>query len=418
MRCSLFRQTIFIGLMGIGFAVASWAGSNERRSGVYLPDESTAALANTATAFVSSPEGVYLAVPLDPNKAWSALDQTLRRLGIAATEKNRAQGYWATTWVMWVYDPGTDRGTSKPGTRLGERIFERHQFAFAVKSAAPGGTGARIQIADQARQRQVDITPDSEYTWLEWQAAATQPAAAAACLRRIHRDYESVVVTTAVTTEATAGGGQMEAQSMYPGAVTAPVPPRAPVTDQSAAPRPPVQVRGAPASMSAAAVEPAQRPAQGRSPLPRVQQPRATPTESGLFVRATPDHTWRTLIAALEALGVTVDYQSPQQRILVTDWVNGSFDRNNKTFELRSKKARNWAFNWRGRGIKRHRFKLAVVAMDSGPHSMVRVDHLGFQEQIDETPDSSQTILVWQDRPSSGQIALAFLHRLRLTVEK
>ena len=54
-----------------------------------------------------------------------------------------------------------------------------------------------------------------------------------------------------------------------------------------------------------------------------------------------------------------------------------------------------------------------IVPVNDG-QAMIYAYHIGYQEQIDSTPDSSQTLLEWVDRKTRPRVAEAFLRRLRV----
>ncbi len=139
----------------------------------------------------------------------------------------------------------------------------------------------------------------------------------------------------------------------------------------------------------------------------------SVPSNPGtLFVRADVGQTWRSLLRALSALGISVASAEPQQHLLTTEWIEGRYDKNNQQLRLQSSDEGDWAFSFTGKGRQRHRFQMIVVPTAGG--SLVYAYHTGFQEQYDRTPDSSQTLLAWRDLPVEPQVATAFVRLLRL----
>jgi uncharacterized lipoprotein len=134
-----------------------------------------------------------------------------------------------------------------------------------------------------------------------------------------------------------------------------------------------------------------------------------------LLVQASVDNTWPALLRALEDFGVPLQSSDKHQGMLSSEWIDSKYDKKNQQFTLRSYEGEYWAFSMRGEGLQRHRFQLILVPVD-GNRSMIYAYHIGYQEQIDTTPDSSQTLLEWVDRKTDPRIAEAFLQRLRVVV--
>ena len=70
------------------------------------------------------------------------------------------------------------------------------------------------------------------------------------------------------------------------------------------------------------------------------------------------------------------------------------YDGKNQLLVMQSKDKPLWAFSLFGKGIERHRFQLVMVPANEGTRSIVYAYHTGYQEQVDLTPDSEQTLLV------------------------
>ena len=158
--------------------------------GVAVPDVPQLQ-APTATHLGSDNNGAVLTLPRDPEAAWQLLTRVLGGLGIKPVQQVDGQRRLRTDWVLWTWDPDSGTGNSKPPLKGLSRTFERHRFKFSVNADA-AGKGAVIEVRDAARQREVDVTPDSEYTWLKWTDAAPQAAAAHSFLRRLQGDIEWV----------------------------------------------------------------------------------------------------------------------------------------------------------------------------------------------------------------------------------
>jgi uncharacterized lipoprotein len=133
----------------------------------------------------------------------------------------------------------------------------------------------------------------------------------------------------------------------------------------------------------------------------------------GLLVRAPVDAAWPALLSALDELGIPVQRSDRQQAMVTTAWIDWNYDEKNQQFGPRSKDRVKWAFSLGGGGMQRHRFQLTVVPVGVD-QSMVYGYHTGHQEQIDATPDSSQTLLEWVDRDTGPAVAEALLRRLRI----
>jgi uncharacterized lipoprotein len=426
-----------------------------------------------ATRLDRKESGADLTLSLDANESWELLNRVLVNLSIKPEEQDAQSHRLLTGWILWVWDPGLEAGRSKPPLKALSRTYERHRFEFSVRPDA-ANTGAVIHIRDSARQREVDITPDSEYTWLQWQDASVQADAAWSFMRRLQGNFESalssrLIPSTVVspriiepvqpsepTREAAPVTPTVPAHTPEPAAVivapastlSTPVPvpaqpvlkqgsitldqskpaviePRQAVADEStrAANTPGVPVQ--PPTAEQQSVEQKSTMSEGpqdtatQSPPGSVSvQPATTPlaVQGGLLVDGGLDATWRALLAAIEALDIELQGSDQSQHMLITQWINAMYDKKNQQFMLESKAEERWAFDLWGKGHQRHRFQLILIPVDGGARTMVYAYHTGFQVETDQTPDSSQTLLYWKDHKTEPAIAMAFLRRLRLVV--
>lgn len=383
-------------------------------------------------------------------------------------QRDEGQRRLRTDWVLWTWDPDSGTGNSKPPLKALSRTYERHRFEFTVGADA-AGKGAVIEIRDAARQREVDITPDSEYTWLKWTDAELQAAAAQSFLHRLQGDIESALSTSIIpvtgsppriieavepathgdqTSSPLASGGVAPAAVIVePATAVVPAPEvsgepaqrqrvEQPVEAQTALPAdsgaPPPPVPATPPVKADAIERTEQTPIPKElAASPKPPAPVATPSahadnpplpaapravQGGLLVNAGPDATWQALREALDALGVKLQSSDQRQHMLTTEWIDANYDRKNQQFLMESKNEERWAFNVWGKGRQRHRFQLILIPVDGAVRTMIYAYHTGFQEETDRTPDSSQTLLYWKDHATEPAIAMAFLRRLRLVV--
>jgi len=491
MATRILRHTAFLLCLSVVFVSTSLqAGRPARSPGIYIPPLKTSQADElTATRWVASGKGGHMQVSAPADEAWAALEQALAGFGVKPLERHVAAREWLTDWVVWKYNSKTGTGQSKPGLSIAGTTLERHQFRFTVRAGDAANT-AIIMAADQTRQEQVDIAPDSTYAWLEWQARDVQQAAADTFLRRLQIALESALATRFVvreelTSDADGGtviiesaaetdadvvlitlpqGGEQPVQAVEPAVIpdqpsvaeTVVAPPAesavtlkepAPVikkTDTMAstepqgkpspaasipasetpapaiAPKPPVAERP---SSTVAEVKPTTAPEppateRSSSTVAKVKPaPAVRPAANGLLVKAAPEVAWQALQRSLQDLEIERASGDDRQRMLMTDWIEADYDRKNQLLVTRSKEGPLWAFNLGGnRGIERHRFQLVLIPANQGTRSIIYAYHTGVQEQIDQTPDSEQTLLSWVDRETSPEVALAFLRKLRIII--
>jgi len=457
-----------------------WAdhGHAERlkQRGVAIPDAPDMFFQGT-TRLDRNDSGADLTLPLDASETWQLLNRVLTDLGIKPKQQDAQRQLLLTDWVLWIWDPSLETGRSKPPLKALTRTYERHRFEFSV-STAEVNTGALIHISDAVRQREVDITPDSEYTWLQWQDAPVQADAAWSFMRRLQGNFESALSSrlmpstvaspriiepvrtpepaqqvTPVAPKAPAPASVpvtviVEPARMLPVPVPAPVPPQ-PVakqriskpsqTESPAVELPqvvaeePARVANPPLPVPPPTVEPQPtpvEPAPARPDKPQTAsmpppadaniQPVPAPTvvQGGLLVDGGLDATWQALLTAIDALGIKLQSSDPVQHMLTTQWIDARYDKKNQQFAMESKTEERWAFDLWGKGQQRHRFQLILIPADGGARTMVYAYHTGFQVETDQTPDSSQTLLYWKDHKTEPAIAMAFLRRLQLVVRQ
>jgi len=368
---------------------------------------------------VSTPDGAQLILASKPDQPRALLKHALSRLGISVTGEGRVDQPFLTGWIRWVYDPKSSRGGSRGHGSFFSRVNERHQFRFIVSIRS---TGSAIQIEDARHQREVDITPDSTYSWLKWKDYEAQPGAALTFLRRLQGDIESAMSSRVLVPQEKAADIDMpaappKAESASSAEHQAPirVPDERGSTARRYAPAAPVvpvvpPVRAPKLAPVTAPPAVTQKPLRHKALTPSPDSPA---TNSGaLFVRADIGRTWRSLLDALSTLGVGIHSADPQQHLISTDWIEANYSKKNHQLHLQSANEGDWAFSFTGHGRQRHRFQLMVVPASGG--SVVYAYHTGFQEQYDKTPDSSQTLLAWRDRRTDPQVAAAFIRQLRL----
>jgi hypothetical protein len=190
--------------------------------------------------------------------------------------------------------------------------------------------------------------------------------------------------------------------------------------EEARLPRPPEQpeMKKPPAAPVASAVATAEPQIATSSHTKAVIQPDmpVKPAANGLLVSASPAVAWPALLQALHDLEIPVDRKDGQQHLLTTGWVNADYDKKNHLLVLRSEEGPMWAFNVFGKGIERQQFQIVMVPANQGVRSIIYAYNTGYQQQIDQTPDSSQTLLVWADQDTSPDLALAFLRQLRIVI--
>ncbi|MFZ0469955.1 MAG: hypothetical protein WAL92_13620 [Thiogranum sp.] len=464
---SIKRALAALAVTGIFLWAAPGYAARFDQRGVSVPDAPELGVP-MATRLSSTDHSAALTLPRDPQAAWQLLNQVLAGLGIKSVQRDEGQRRLRTDWVLWTWDPDSGTGNSKPPLKALSRTYERHRFEFTVGADA-AGKGAVIEIRDAARQREVDITPDSEYTWLKWTDAELQAAAAQSFLHRLQGDIESALSTSIIpvtgsppriieavepathgdqTSSPLASGGVAPAAVIVePATAVVPAPEvsgepaqrqrvEQPVEAQTALPAdsgaPPPPVPATPPVKADAIERTEQTPIPKElAASPKPPAPVATPSahadnpplpaapravQGGLLVNAGPDATWQALREALDALGVKLQSSDQRQHMLTTEWIDANYDRKNQQFLMESKNEERWAFNVWGKGRQRHRFQLILIPVDGAVRTMIYAYHTGFQEETDRTPDSSQTLLYWKDHATEPAIAMAFLRRLRLVV--
>ena len=517
----VYRFTLLL-VASILLLPAVQAKQPDRSPGAYIPVLKNTYIDDlTATRWVESTAGGYLEVLSGTGDAWTALDQALTSLGIRPVKKDAASRQWLTDWVVWKYDKKKGTGRSKPAFSFSSRKLERHQFLFTVK---PGNNRehAVIVAVDTKREKEVDITPDSEYSWLEWKPGNLQQGAADTFLQRLQLPIESALATEFVVAEeitrTTAGelvvietttdtsadvilitipetgvtSLQPQTPDPIPAASDEPIREPKPAEAWKNESQQPVKTAQEPVDTAAPAgktmpgqlsvpeLQPAEQVTQKPEPAEtrvatsaqrpeetviqqtqtmsvevtrtiqppeqsEVKEPSATPvvsaaatapplaahpayagsatqqdtpvtTTNGLLVRAAPAVAWPALLQALHDLEIPIDREDGQQHLLTTGWVNANYDKKNHQLVLRSKKGPRWAFSLFGKGIERQQYQLVMVPANQGSQSIIYAYNTGYQQQVDQTPDSSQTLLAWEDRDTSPDVALAFLRQLRIII--
>lgn len=374
--------------------------------------------------------GARIVLPRDPDAAWEVLQRALYRFGVPVVERDPRSRRLVTEWISLRYDPATGQVHTLPGvlgrlTLFKDLELERHRFALQVMDA-PGG--AVVAVRDARRQREVDIAPDSTAALLQWQDRPTQPEAAVAFLKRLQGSIESALVSRLVSPPgrpsdraAGAQGPAREAERRRPPAGRTRMP--APGTPSGTAARPAVGAGDAPGMRTPPAGVPAAGPAPAPSPpgpAPRAG-PGGAPATAGasgtrwLKVDAPPQAAFRAVELALAERGIAFQADAGAREIL-TDWLDYRYDSKRDLLRPAPEAGPQWAFNYKGQGRQRHRFRLQVHPGGAPGVSFVEARHVGFREQVDLTPDAMITQLSWQDRDPQGRIAEAFLRELRVIV--
>jgi hypothetical protein len=155
---------IALSLMCFLFSTSHVHAERIKQRGVAIPDAPDM-FVNGTTRLDRNESGADLTLPLGVNETWPLLNRVLSGLGIKPKQQDAQRHTLLTSWILWVWNPRLEAGRSKPPLKALSRTYERHRFEFSVSPAATD-TGAVIHISDSARQKEVDITPDSAYTWL------------------------------------------------------------------------------------------------------------------------------------------------------------------------------------------------------------------------------------------------------------
>ena len=190
-RYYIHQLAIVLGLACLVACPDSGYAGRSRQRGVEIPDAPVMSVQGM-TRVDRNENGASLSLPVDANNAWQLLNRVLADLGIKPKQQDAQKRNLLSDWVLWVWSPKLEMGSSKPRRKVLSRTYERHRFDFTVSPDATN-TGAVIRISDKARQKEIDITPDSEYSWLQWQDAPAQADAAWSFARRLQGNFESAL---------------------------------------------------------------------------------------------------------------------------------------------------------------------------------------------------------------------------------
>lgn len=417
------------------------AAPAEERTAVVVP-ETIGARSGLRFTVNDTEAGAYLQTDQDPAAAWQTLLDMLARLRIPVVERSADRYQLITDWVSWKVDPKTGHAFSDTGL-LRKLIFsplhEHHRFRLWL---AADPAGARLHSADQDRLAEVNITPDTEYTWIEWRERPPQPAAARTFLRHVQGGYESALVTRLVNTPTAAVSAPRPA-APSPSIVVTPAPSAAaPVA--LAQPEEPI---AAPAKASAAAPpvpseppaaalrrEPAadiaQRPSTPAELPPAIVRatpavtaavPSATPTaprqpDNALLIRAPQAQAWSALQDTLARLDMPVSTRDASQGVIVTDWLEYRYDADEGSFEPNPDESQALFYGLSGPKRQRHRFQLLLSPGSEAGTTLVYAYHQAFEARAFRSPGSDDLATIWETRPPGRDVAMAFLRRLSFQV--
>lgn len=134
-----------------------------------------------------------------------------------------------------------------------------------------------------------------------------------------------------------------------------------------------------------------------------------------LQVSKEPVEAWETLIRALHRFGVPVVESNAASRIVTTEWISMRY--NPASGEVSTLPSLLGRISFKGANLERHRFRFQVQAGSNQKTSYIDVVDAARQAEIDMSPDSMASFLVWQDRPVQPGAAAAFLARLQGSYE-
>ncbi|VAW78755.1 hypothetical protein MNBD_GAMMA15-1193 [hydrothermal vent metagenome] len=390
-------------LLVLALATPVLAARQEQKKGVIIPDAERI-YSDVSTRIRATSEGASWEIPLPNGQAWIILKRSLQRLGVSVTESDSDTPQLLTEWITWGYDPASQTAQSKRPHFGSMGTMELHKFRFTlIKGSTDEST--EIRVSDITYLKKVDIAPDSEYSWMEWRDTSPQAGAAFTFGRRLQGTYQAAM--------------SLQSVSVVPQPVITLLPPEpvlaAPPTQiiiPAIAP-PVAKVPHAPTPVQAAVPKKARLTT--LAPIPE-SKPAATTvarTDAGLLASFPLEKTWDALLHALQELNIDTETVDRTQRVIVTRWIDANYDAKNQQLQFGSTGDSGWAFNWSGAGPQHHRFKLTVTDAGEGK-TLVRARHTASQERVDQTPDSSQTLLVWENRETNPDVATAFLRRLRI----
>lgn len=476
---------IIIGLLSAPDLHSASKKKSDAGPGVTIEDDAGLTVSQGLTDIIIDGNEIILQVPGNVSEVWNTLKKTLRRLGVPFFSKKlssngspsteRFAHAFKTNWVSWNVDFVTGKGVSGSGLldALKGKNRERHKFLFHVLSGAEKGT-TFIQVVDAERQAEVDIAPDSIYSWLEWQKQPPQPEAAHTFLQRIQGVYELAMTShlivvpdipkpnvlkktpiVPVSPSTNPSTSVLKPKVLEPTAQASEVSDsaskeaRAPETSQpiqrtssQRKPKQSVAKENKKATLETISIHKSSVPKNAVSKAtsnPKIseskkadskmdsepkkdkkQSDRGTLTATNaLWIQKKNDETWDALLKTFEKFEISIQMKDPEQMILSTGWLNYFYDKKNQSLRRYPKDKPSWAFNLMGDGRERHRIQLTVLPTNQGAETLIYAFHTGSQELTDQTPDSSQTNLVWEGRETNANIASAFLRLLstRLLVE-
>ena len=397
----------------------------------------------------------YLKVPGNVDEAWDTLLDTFRRMNIPVLASDNNHHQLTTDWLNWYVEEGSEEGVRTPKffeKLISNRERERHRFAFQIIPDADPKS-SRIKVKNTQRQIEVDRTPDSTYSWLDWDDSPTQAVAARALIKHIQGAYESAIATQLVSSGVVTGSSADEqgigsvSRANIPEPIREPSPiytpgkpvsspirepspeyvPNQPLPEPARAPAAVSDLSNAEEASAGSAQSTAETPPEKNTTVAHIDDQSRTATRPAkpeasfrgnvLWIQADAGKAWRAVRRALADMDIIPEIEDEQQGVISTAWIRAIYDSGNKTLlqESNYDDGPRWGFKFFSideKGLQKHRFQVVLIPAKDDKGTLVYAYHIGFQEQIDETPDAEVTMLAWQKRETQNEIAGAFLRDL------
>lgn len=461
---NILANIVFICFLCSFLNIAVARDKSDDSVGFTIPKKLITAEAPTSLVVHKDHKGSYLRIYHHDSDAWSVLKESMSVIGIPMFSMDENEHAIITDWVFWIYDDKTGHVSSKPKFSLsGAQGRERHRFVFTLEEdEQPNYT--KIRISDKQREHEYEVAPDSEFIWLKWEQAESQPEAAAAFLEVVAKAFTSASHTKIVSTNSLETNQHTESIARVVDVGQTLSKPATEVQQKRVIGKKKIKVKSTESKavlhkqctqkdinyyltngysnkqitklcsvqfVDTPVEHEVEVPIYEDAPAPADAQTSTNNTslaatqvnnkyasingKKGLLIKASPNKTWDAIIKWAKDIKLPIASNNSNEYILTTNWAEYTYNDKKSSLEMREKDSVLWAFNIFGNGLQRHKFQIKLLS-NNNQDSIVVIEHQGYQVQVDDAPDSSVSLLTWEDQETNDEIATALLRKLRLYI--
>jgi hypothetical protein len=185
--------TLFASLLILFYTFPSYS---DNASGIIIKDKEAYPLSQYSQ-LVQHDGSPSLLLKNSKSGNYSIVVNMLDNMGVPYQVVSESPAIFQTDWISWHYDAKSKKTLSTHTNRfftLNGR--DKYKFRISIRTVQQE---SYLLLDKVSRERQVDITPDTEMVWLKWEPKEADTKAISAFIQRLQNEYEVQMLASNAT---------------------------------------------------------------------------------------------------------------------------------------------------------------------------------------------------------------------------